>query len=223
LQQAKVLLESNSKRFRVVLADEHALVRQGLVLLLSSEPEIEVVGEAGDGLQAVELARALQPDVAVLDVLLPMLNGAEATRRLTKVSPGTRVLGMSGYSDPLYVREILRAGAFGCLLKEQDQEDFVEAVKSVARGKRYVSAKVSAWVIESEGRQRDGSPLDVLTLRELEVLKLLAQGKTNKEIAGILNRSLYTVDAHRGRIMEKLDLHSAGEIVRFALRHGLID
>ena len=206
-----------------MLADEHSLVRQGLILLLSSEPEIEVVGEAGDGMQAVELARALQPDVAVLDVLLPMLNGAEATKRLAKASPATRVLGMSGYSDPLYVREMLRAGALGCLLKEQDQEDFVEAVKSVARGKRYLSPKISAWMVHSKSREGNGNPLDLLTLRELEILRLLAQGKTNKEVAAVLNRSLYTVDAHRGRIMEKLDLHSASEIVRFALRHGLID
>jgi two-component system, NarL family, response regulator NreC len=214
------LLESNAKQFRVVLADEQSLVRQGLILLLSSEPEIAVVGEAGDGQQAVELARTLRPDVAVLDVLLPTLNGAEATKRLMKVSPSTRVLGMSSYSDPLYVREMMRAGALGCLLKEQDQEDFVEAVRSVARGKRYVSPKVSGWMLEGEG---NNSPLDLLTLRELEILKLLAQGNTNKEVAALLNRSLYTVDAHRGRIMEKLDLHSGGEIVRFALRHGLID
>lgn len=206
-----------------MLADEHALVRQGLNLLLSSEPEIEVVGEAGDGLQAVELARTLRPEVAVLDVLLPLLNGAETAKRIMKVSPATRVLGMSGFSDALYVREMLRAGALGCLLKEQDQQDFVEAVKSVARGKRYVSPKISAWMVQSEGREGNGGPLDLLTLRELEILKLLAQGKTNKEVAAVLNRSLYTVDAHRGRIMEKLDLHSAGEIVRFALRHGLID
>jgi DNA-binding NarL/FixJ family response regulator len=215
------LLESPIKQFRVVLADEHALVRQGLILLLSSDPEIEVVGEAGDGLQAVELAQTLQPDVAVLDVLLPLLNGAEASKRIAKVSPDTRVLGMSGFSDALYVREMMRAGAMGCLLKQQDQQDFVEAVRSVARGKRYVSPKISDWMLQNEGR--DGSMLDLLTLRELEILKLLAQGKTNKEVAAVLDRSLYTVDAHRGRIMEKLDLHSAGEIVRFALRHGLID
>lgn len=222
MHQAKVLPESPIKQFRVVLADEHSLVRQGLILLLSSDPELEVVGEAADGLQAVELARARQPDVAVLDVLLPLLNGAEASKQIAKVSPDTRVLGMSGFSDALYVREMLRAGALGCLLKQQDQEDFVEAVRSVARGKRYVSPKISAWMLQNEGR--DGhSMLDLLTLRELEILKLLAQGKTNKEVAAALNRSLYTVDAHRGRIMEKLDLHSAGEIVRFALRHGLID
>lgn len=215
------MLESPIKQFRVVLADEHALVRQGLILLLSSDPELEVVGEAGDGLQAVELAQTLQPDVAVLDVLLPLLNGAEASKRIAKVSPDTRVLGMSGFSDALYVREMMRAGAMGCLLKQQDQEDFVEAVRSVARGKRYVSPKISDWMLQNEGR--DGSMLDLLTLRELEILKLLAQGKTNKEVAAVLDRSLYTVDAHRGRIMEKLDLHSAGEIVRFALRHGLID
>jgi two-component system, NarL family, response regulator NreC len=217
------LLESTSNQFRVLLADEHALVRQGLILLLSSEPELEVVGEAADGAQAVELAHELQPDVAVLDVLLPVLNGPEAAKRLAKVSPATRVLGMSGYSDPLYVREMLRAGALGCLLKEQDQEAFVEAVKSVARGKAYISPKISTWILQNEGREGNHSPLDLLTLRELEILKLLAQGKTNKEVAAFLNRSLYTIDAHRGRIMEKLDLHSTGEIVRFALRHGLID
>jgi DNA-binding NarL/FixJ family response regulator len=217
------LHESTSKQFRVVLADEYSLVRQGLSLVLSSEPEIEVVGEVADGLQAVELARTLRPDVAVLDVLLPMLNGAESAKRITKVSPATRVLGMSGYSDPLYVREMMRAGALGCLLKEQGENDFIEAVKSVARGKRYVSPKVSAWMVHSEGRAGNGNPLDLLTLRELEILKLLAQGRTNKEVAAVLDRSLYTVDAHRGRIMEKLDLHSGGEIVRFALRHGLIE
>jgi DNA-binding NarL/FixJ family response regulator len=212
-----------SRQYRVVVADEYSLVRQGLSLVLSSEPDIEVVGEGADGLQAVELARTLRPDVVVLDVLLPMLNGAESAKRITKVSPATHVLGMSGYSDPLYVREMIRAGALGCLLKEQGEDDFIEAVKSVARGKRYVSPKVSAWMVHSEGRASNGNPLDLLTLRELEILKLLAQGKTNKEVAAVLNRSLYTVDAHRGRIMEKLDLHSAGEIVRFALRHGLID
>jgi DNA-binding NarL/FixJ family response regulator len=222
-RQAKALLDSPIKQFRVVLADEHSLVRQGLSLLLSSDPELEVVGEAGDGLQAVELARTLRPDVAVLDVLLPLLNGAEASKRIAKVSPDTRVLGMSGFSDALYVREMMRAGALGCLLKQQDQEDFVEAVRSVARGKRYVSPKISAWMLQNEGREGHSSMLDLLTLRELEILKLLAQGKTNKEVAAVLNRSLYTVDAHRGRIMEKLDLHSAGEIVRFALRHGLIE
>jgi DNA-binding NarL/FixJ family response regulator len=217
------LFESTIKQYRVVLADEHSLVRQGLSLVLASEPDIEVVGEAGNGSQAVELARTLRPDVAVLDVLLPVLNGAEAAKRILKVSPATRVLGLSGYSDPLYVREMMRAGALGCLLKEQGQEDFVDAVKAVARGKRYVSPKVSAWMVHDDGRETNGSPLDVLTLRELEILKLLAQGKTNKEVAAVLDRSLYTVDAHRGRIMEKLDLHSGGEIVRFALRHGLIE
>jgi DNA-binding NarL/FixJ family response regulator len=213
-----------TKYHRVLLADERSLVRQGLILLLSSEPDIEVVGEAGDGFQVVEMALALQPDVAVIEVSLPGLNGPETTKQLSRVSPRTRVLGMSTYSDPVYVREILRAGAWGCLLKEQDQVDFVEAVRSVARGKRYVSAQIAAWTLDTNGRENAGStPLDLLTLRELEVLKLLAEGKTNKDVAAILNRSLYTVEAHRGRIMEKLSLHSAGEIVRFALRHGLID
>jgi DNA-binding NarL/FixJ family response regulator len=194
-----------------------------LILLLSSEPDIEVVGEAGDGLQVVEMAQTLQPDVVVIDVLLPGLNGPETTKRLGRVSPQTRVLGMSSYNDPVYMREILRAGALGFLLKEQDQVDFVEAVRSVARGKRYVSPQVAAWMLDGNGREGNGSPLDLLTLRELEILKLLAEGKTNKEVAGILDRSLYTVDAHRGRIMEKLNLHSTGEIVRFAVRHRLID
>jgi two-component system, NarL family, response regulator NreC len=220
---AKIPAEPSSRPYRIILAEEQTLVRHGMALVLSSEPDLEVIADAADGLEVLQLAEQLQPDVIILDVLLPKLNGPETTKRLARISPASRVLGLSGYSDPIYIREIMRAGALGCLLKEQDQTEFIEAVRSVAKGKPYLSPKISGWVRDNGRRGDNSTRINLLTLRELEVLKLLAQGKTNKEVAAILDRSLYTVDAHRGRIMEKLDLHSTGEIVRFALRHGLID
>lgn len=191
-------------------------------MILSAEPDLEVVGEAGNGREIVELAERLKPDVVVMDVAMPELNGIEATRRLAEASPHTRVLALSMHKDSVYVREILRAGARGYLLKDQIDQDFVAAVRAVARGEGYISSGVSEAVL-SDYRQQVTDPLDLLTAREREVLQLIAEGRTNKEIAAALRLSVYTVDAHRGRIMEKLNLHGAGEVVRFAMRHGLID
>jgi len=210
------------KKIRILLADDHAMVRQGFRMILAAQPDMEIVGEAGNGREAVALAGELQPDVVVMDVAMPELNGIEATRRITTASPRTRVLALSMYKDSVYVREILRAGARGFLLKDAIDRDLLAAVRSVAGGDGYLSPAVSEAVL-SDYRRHVTDPLDLLSSREREVLQMIAEGKTNKDIATTLNLSVYTVDAHRGRIMEKLNLHSVGELVRFAVRKGLVD
>ncbi len=207
---------------RVLLADDHAMVRKGFRLILEAQPDMEIAGEAGNGREAVELAEKLHPDVVVMDVAMPELNGIEATRRLAASSPHTRVLALSMHKDSVYVREILRAGARGYLLKDSIDTDLISAVRAVAKGDGYISPGVSDAVL-SDYRRHVTDPLDLLTSREREVLQMIAESKTNKEIAVSLNLSVYTVEAHRGKIMEKLNLHSTGELVRFAVRHGLVD
>ncbi|MEX2299751.1 MAG: response regulator transcription factor [Bryobacterales bacterium] len=210
------------KKIRILLADDHAVVRQGFGRILAAQSDLEVIGEVGNGREAVDLAEQLKPDVVVMDVSMPELNGIEATRRLMKAAPRTRVLALSMHKDSVYVREILRAGAQGFLLKDANDLDLLAAVRAVGQGQGYISPSVSEAVL-SDYRKHVTDPIDLLTSREREVLQLIAEGKTNKEIAAALNLSVYTVDAHRGRIMEKLNLHSTGEIVRFAMRNGLID
>ncbi len=207
---------------RILLADDHALVRHGFRMILATQPDMEIAGEAGNGREAVELAQKLKPDVVVMDVTMPELNGIEATRRLIELSPRTRVLALSMHKDAVYVREILRAGARGYLLKDSADADLLAAVRAVAKGEGYLSPGVSDAVL-SDYRRHVTDPLDLLTSREREVLQSIAEGKTNKEIATSLNLSVYTIEAHRGRLMEKLNLHSTGELVRFAVRSGLID
>jgi two-component system response regulator NreC len=207
---------------RVLLADDHAMVRKGFRLILEAQADIEIAGEAGNGREAVELAEKLHPDVVVMDVAMPELNGIEATRRIAASSPHTRVLALSMHKDSVYVREILRAGARGYLLKDSIDTDLISAVRAVAKGDGYISPGVSDAVL-SDYRRHVTDPLDLLTSREREVLQMIAESKTNKEIAVALNLSVYTIDAHRGKIMEKLNLHSTGELVRFAVRHGLVD
>lgn len=207
---------------RILLVDDHAVVRQGFRMILGAQPDMEIVGEAGNGREAISQAAELQPDVVVMDVAMPELNGIEATRRMGDSAPRARVLALSMHKDSVYVREILRAGAKGYLLKESIDVDLLTAVRAVAKGDGYLSPAVSEAVL-SDYRKHVTDPLDLLSSREREVLQLIAEGKTNKDIAGALNLSVYTVDAHRGRIMEKLNLHSAGELVRFAVRKGLID
>jgi two-component system, NarL family, response regulator NreC len=207
---------------KILLVDDHALVRHGFRMILAAQPDMEIAGEAGNGNDAVELAQKLKPDVVVMDVAMPELNGIEATRRLIELSPRTRVLALSMHKDAVYVREILRAGARGYLLKDSADADLLAAVRAVAKGEGYLSPGVSDAVL-SDYRRHVTDPLDLLTSREREVLQLIAEGKTNKEIATSLTLSVYTVEAHRGRVMEKLNLHSTGELVRFAVRSGLID
>jgi len=211
-----------TKKIRILLADDHAVVRQGFKLLLGEQPDMEVIGEAGNGREAVQQAAELKPDVIVMDVAMPELNGIEATRRINDELPHTRVLALSMHKDRVYVREILRAGARGYLLKDAIDRDLLTAVRSVASGEGYISPAVSDAVL-SDYRRHVTDPIDLLSSREREVLQMLAEGKTNKDVATELNLSVHTVDAHRGRIMEKLNLHSIGELVRFAVRNGLID
>jgi len=198
------------------------VVRHGFKMILSAQPDMEIVGEAGNGREAVDLAAELRPDVVVMDVAMPELNGIEATRRLTAANPHARVIALSMHKDSVYVREILRAGARGYLLKDSGPADLVAAVRAVASGEGYLSPAVSDAVLD-DYRKHVTNPIDLLSSREREVLQMLAEGKTNKEIAVVLNLSVYTVDAHRGRIMEKLNLHSINELVRFAVRNGLVD
>jgi DNA-binding NarL/FixJ family response regulator len=207
---------------RILLADDHSLVRRGFAMILAAQPDMQIAGEAGNGREAVELAQKIKPDVVIMDVTMPELNGVEATRRLIELSPRSRVLALSMHKDAVYVREILRAGARGYLLKDSADADLLAAVRAVAKGEGYLSPGVSEAVL-SDYRRHVTDPLDLLTSREREVLQSIAEGKTNKEIATALNLSVYTIEAHRGRVMEKLNLHSTGELVRFAVRSGLID
>ncbi len=209
------------KKTKVLLADDHRVVRRGFELILSTQPDLEVVGEASNGREAVELAERLQPDVVVIDVSMPELNGIEGTRRIGQVCPRARVLALSMHRDAVYVREMLCAGARGYVVKDADDDDFVDAVRAVARGEGYISPAVSDAVL-LDYRKHVRNPVDLLTRREREVLQLVSEGNTNKEIASLLELSVYTVEAHRAKAMEKLNLHNARDMVRFALRNGMI-
>jgi len=211
-----------TKKIRILLADDHAVVRNGFRMILAAQDDLEVVGEAANGREVLTASAELQPDIVVMDVTMPELNGIEATRRLCEVAPKARVLALSMHKDAVYVREILRAGAKGYLLKDSGESDFLTAVRAVARGEAFLSPAIADAVL-TDYRKHVTNPLDLLTSREREVLQWIAEGRTNKEIAQGLNLSVYTVEAHRGRIMEKLNLHSTGELVRFAVRNGVVD
>ncbi|MBX3732001.1 MAG: response regulator transcription factor [Verrucomicrobiae bacterium] len=208
-------------RIRILLVDDHAVVRNGFRMILTAQRDLEVVGEASNGRQAIELTSALNPNLVVMDIAMPGLNGIEATRQIVRGHPLIRVLALSMQKDAVYVRETLRAGAKGYLLKDSGEQEFLAAVRAVAQGHGWLSPAVSDAVIE-DYRRHVTDPVDLLSPREREVLQMIAESRTNKEIATALRLSVYTVEAHRGRIMEKLNLHSVAELVRFALRKGLI-
>jgi DNA-binding NarL/FixJ family response regulator len=206
---------------RVLLADDHTIVRQGFRLILSQQPGIEVVGEAANGREAVEAVRRLKPHVAVLDIAMPECNGVEATRLIRQESPECRVLVLSMHSDAAYVRGALRAGASGYLLKETIDSELVTAVRAVAQGQGFLSPAISPTVL-ADYQKHVTDPLDLITPRERQLLQMLAEGKTSKDIASELEISVYTVDAHRSRIMRKLQLRTIGDLVRFAIQRRLI-
>jgi DNA-binding NarL/FixJ family response regulator len=214
------------KLTRILLADDHTVVRKGLRLLLESEPEFTVIADAADGRAAVALAEQHAPDVVVMDVAMPTLNGIEAARQITAKLPHTAVVFLSMHSDESYVLRALKAGARGYLLKDSAEHDLIQAVKAVRQGKSFFSPAISKMMVEDYMREMQDRDIEdtyeLLTTREREVLQLLAEGKSNKEVAGILNLSLYTVETHRGNILEKLNLHSGAELILYAIRKGVI-
>ena len=211
---------------RIVLADDHTLFRQGLRRVLEEQAGWHVVAEAGDGAEAVRLAVEHEPHVVILDIAMPRLNGVEATRQITRRLPDVRVLIVSMYSDDVYITQALQAGAQGFVLKDSADADLVRAVTSLAAGKSHFSPAVSKVVLNDYVRHLSERGVtdrfDALSEREREVFQLIAEGHTNKEIAGLLCVSPSTVETHRGHVMEKLDLHSTAEIVLHAVRRGII-
>lgn len=211
---------------RVLLADDHAVVRKGLRFILEQEPDLQVAGEAADGREAVRLARELSPDVVVMDIAMPQLNGIDATSQIVKQNPRTNVLILSMHNDETYLLRALEAGARGFLLKDTAEEDLVRAVRVAAQGKPFFSPAIAQALLEDYMRnlqqrnQQDSYSL--LTDREKEVLQLLAEGRSNKEVAQLLNLSVYTVETHRTRIMQKLNLHNTAELVLYAVRKKII-
>ena len=214
-------MQTSAKSIRILLVDDHTVVRKGIRMILSAQPDMEVVAEAKNGLEAVAEAERTQPDVVIMDVNMEGLNGIEGTRRIAGISPRSRVLALSMHRDAVYVREMLRAGAKGYLVKDADDDALLDAVRAVARGEAYLSPSVADAVL-TDYRKHVTNPMDLLTAREREVLQLIAEGKTNKDVANQLKLSVYTVEAHRSRLMEKLNLHSTGDLVRFAIRNGII-
>jgi two-component system response regulator NreC len=214
------------KKIRVLLADDHGVVRKGLRFLLESEGDIEVVGESSDGRQAVQDAETLRPDVIVMDIAMPRLNGIEATSQIVKRSPDSSVIVLSMYSDEEYLVRALTAGAKGYLLKDSAESDLVAAVRSVSGGRPFFSPSIASTLLEDYVRQLQQRGLsdsyDLLSDREKEVLQLLAEGKTNKEVATVLNLSTHTVETHRTHLMQKLNLHNTAEIVLYAVRKKII-
>ena len=208
-----------ARKIRILLADDHAVVRKGFRLILEQEPDMEVIAEAGNGRDAVKLGVELRPDLVILDIAMPEMNGVETTRRIRESYPGCQILILSMHKDPVYIRESLRAGAKGYLLKDSIDDDLLRAVRAVSSGGAFLSPDVSRTVLEDY--QQTSDPFDTLTAREREVLQLLADGKVAKEIATALDVSVYTVDAHRGNIMKKLGLRSSTELVKFAMRKGI--
>jgi len=211
---------------RIVLADDHGIVRRGMRSLLESESDMQIVGEASEGREALRMCETLQPDVAILDVAMPQLNGLEVAAQAVRHWPGLRVIILSMYADEAYIVRALLAGARGYLLKEATEDDLVPAVRAVHAGKSYFSPAISRVLAEDYVRQLQQrgqqDSWDLLTAREREVLQLLAEGKTNKEVAGILNIGVSTVDTHRNRIMQKLGLRNFAELVLYAVRKGIV-
>jgi two-component system response regulator NreC len=213
-------------RIRVLIADDHTILRDGIRALLEDEPDIDVVGEAEDGRWAVEQARRLRPHVVLMDIAMPLLNGLEATRQIKRDFPDTHVLILTMHDDAEYVGRVLDAGASGYVLKHAAGHELVNAIRAVAGGGAFFSPMVARHVLEGYIGGRDGAarhdPYDDLTPREREVLQLIAEGHTNRQIAEMLTLSIKTVKTHRLHLMKKLDLHDRGELIKYAIQKGII-
>jgi len=209
---------------KIILADDHQIVRQGLRTLLDAEPDMKIVGEADNGRKTLGLAHELAPDVIIMDISMPDLNGIDATRQILLKSPDVKIIALSMHSDSLFVMNMFKSGALGYLLKDCALEELVKAIRTVMRQKTYISPGLSDILIKDLANHWGGAPISayaVLTAREREVLQLMAEGKTTLQIASSLKVSSKTVEAHRKQIMNKLGLHSIAELTKYAIRQGL--
>jgi DNA-binding NarL/FixJ family response regulator len=209
---------------RVLLADDHTLVRAGIRTLVEGLPGVSVVAETGDGREAVELCERLRPDVVLLDVTMPGLNGLEAAPRIAKAAPATRILVLSMHASEGYVAQALRAGVHGYLIKDAAATELEVALRSVMRGEPYMSPAISRHVVDGflRGAGQPASPLTLLTARQREILQLVAEGRSTKEIAADLGLSVKTVETHRAQLMERLEIRDVAGLVRLAIREGLV-
>jgi DNA-binding NarL/FixJ family response regulator len=218
--------ETNIMEIRLVLADDHGLMREGLKALIEKEHGLTVVGEADDGKTVVELAHKLGPHVVVMDVAMPDLNGIEATRRITKANPNLKVVALSGHVNQGFVREMFAAGASAYVLKQTACDELIRAIRDVVAGKKYISSEVARGVVDayvelSQPTTNKTPAFVVLTEREREVLQMISEGKSTKDIGGGIGVSVKTVETHRHNIMEKLNLHSVAELTKYAIREGI--
>jgi two-component system, NarL family, response regulator NreC len=214
------------RKIRILLADDHQLMRCGVRLMLEREADLTVVGEASDGREAVSMAKTLKPEVVVMDIGMPNLNGIEAAHQMTQDNPQLAIVMVSMHSDESYVLRALKAGARGYLLKDSAEADLIKAVHAVGSGKSFFSPVVSKMLLDDYVRKlkRSGTEdaYDLLTPREREILQLIAEGKSNKDIANLLDLSVYTVESHRSNLMEKLNLRGLPELILYAVRKGII-
>ena len=213
-------------KIRVILADDHTILRDGIRALVDGQADMEVVGEAEDGQSAVKMAAKLLPDVVVMDIAMPLLNGLEATRQIQRDYPQVKVLILTMHENEEYIRQVLAAGALGYVLKDAAARDLLGAIRAVYQGEAVLSPAITRLVIEDYLRWGEIRPTDAsngLTSREREVLQLIAEGYTNKEIAEILNLSVKTIQSHRTNLMNKLDLHDRGELIKYAIQKKIID
>ncbi len=209
------------KKLRIFVVDDHAVLRDGLKLLINSQPDMEIVGEAGDGETACRQIEAMQPDVVLMDVSMPHLNGAQATERLKTLCPQVKVVVLTGYADAVHVRQLLKAGAVGYVLKRTISEELTKAIRVVMTGGTYLDPAVTSLVVNDYvQRTTNDNGLEKLSAREAEVLADIARGYTNREVAERLHLSIKTVETHKARSMEKLELSSRADLVRLALRQG---
>lgn len=219
---------TQEKRITVLLTEDHMVVREGLRKLLEGESDMEVVGEASNGRQAVEVVRKLRPDVVVMDIAMPLLNGLEATRQIRQAVPGAKVLILSAHSDDTYVEKVIAMGASGYLIKQTSAQYLSEAIRDIHKGKRYFSPTISRRLGYGDQKVPDrdafsGSPIPALSSREAEVLQLVAEGKANKQVAAELGISIKTVEKHRDHLMRKLDIHDTAGLTRYAIEAGIIE
>ena len=214
-------------KIRIILADDHTLVRAGIKALLEKQPDIEVVAETSDGKEAIRQIEILQPDIVLMDIAMPGMNGLEATAMITKNHPQVRVLALTMHDEEEYFYEIIRAGAMGYVLKDAAPTELVSAIRAVAEGKAFLTPRVTRILVNDYLKRVESgekvADYGGLTEREREVLKLIASGNTNQEIANLLHISVNTVQVHRTHVMEKLNLHNRTELVKYALRRGIIE